>query len=111
MINGRALVIILFVGLSKTSGLKNYGCKGVIGFSSFGVNKIHPSGLISFKKDLFDSGHGWVRETGTLTVSCPGVYSVSFTGHGNIDTRYLRIIIVFLNMVNILNYYSIILYV
>lgn len=96
MINGHALVIILIVGLSKTSSLKNDNCKGVVGFSSSGVNKIHPSGLLSFKKDLFDSGHGWVRETGTLTVSCPGVYSVSFTGHGNDDTRYVRIIIRFL---------------
>lgn len=62
-------------------------CQQFVGFSSVGAHNIHVTGLIQFRKDLFDSGHGWVRDIGTYTIMCAGVYHVSFTGYGDSNTR------------------------
>jgi hypothetical protein len=82
------VVALSFFGRSNCDkNSKKDDCVGVIGFSSAGVSKAHATGLLQYKTDVFDSRHGWNRDTGTFTVKCSGVYSISFTGYGDADAR------------------------
>ncbi len=82
------MIFVAFVTILVVStGVEAAKCVGTIGFSSHGASETHNTGLIKFKGVTFNSGHGWVHETGAFTAVCPGVYRVSFAGYGDHNTK------------------------
>lgn len=63
-------------------------CSGFIGFSSVEVSKVHSTKVLQYKTDIHDSSKQlWNRDTGTFTVKCPGVYSISYSAYGTEDSK------------------------
>jgi len=82
-----APVVLILGSLSLVQG-GAVKCTGLIGFSSIGATSVHTSGLIKFRSNSFDSGHGWSSDIGAFTAQCPGVYHVSLTAYGDAKTRF-----------------------
>lgn len=78
--------VLIIVSLSVVHG-GAFKCTGLIAFSSTGAVSVHPTGLVKFRANHVDSGHGWVSETGAFTVQCPGHYHVACTGTGDARTK------------------------
>ncbi|CAH1390132.1 unnamed protein product [Nezara viridula] len=58
-------------------------CSGAVGFSATGLDRVHSSGLVSYRTTLVDRGVGFSRETGEFTVHCPGIYHVAFAAYSD----------------------------
>lgn len=88
-------IVLIIVSLSLVHG-GAVKCTGLIGFSSTGAVLVHSSGLVRFRTNHVDSGHGWVSDTGAFTVHCTGIYHLSYTAYGDSKTKF--VLIYFLNL-------------